>query len=101
MTLASGSFQSAGTSAAGFAYRFAPYDPKAGLLDCIDKAIFLNGLRVVEHAREPFTEDTDVIRTPGSFSTRLLIVFAQASQFMPSILNMVVFTPILRSFAAH
>jgi hypothetical protein len=31
------------------------------------------------------------MRTPGSFSSRRLIVSAQALQFMPSILNIVVF----------
>src|SRR5262249_33902864 len=36
--------------------RFAAHDPKPGSLNQVDKAIFLNGLRIVEHASQPLTE---------------------------------------------
>src|SRR5215510_7737335 len=39
----------------------------------------------------PSLNDTDAIRTPGSFSIRLWMVSAHPSQFMPSILKIVVF----------
>src|SRR5216684_3507766 len=47
-------YQSARISAV--ACRFASHDPKAGLLDRLDKSIFLNRLWIVEHASGPFAE---------------------------------------------
>ena len=32
---------------------FAPYDPKAGLLDCVDKVLFLDRFRIEEYAGLP------------------------------------------------
>src|SRR5712692_3488587 len=43
-------------SAGASVYCLARDDLKTGLLDRIDQAVFRNGLRVVEHAREPVTE---------------------------------------------
>src|SRR5712691_3496712 len=54
--LALGRYRGHGTSAAALGFRLAPHDPKAGPLDRVDEAIFLNGLRVVEHASLPLAE---------------------------------------------